>query len=197
MPTTETTADLDLAELLGPLLVAEVEAYLDTAARQHPPSPARPAQTAALPGPAWYRIAQHLQADPPPTPRAAAAPTGPWWGGYPTPAPTLADRVLRRRPTVPVTTRQHLQLMDRYIAAHGWTQGQLWDQTGAVCVLGAHIRVLAAGYGTPTTAWQARLAIGNALGRLGHPVPVDSWNDRATTTHHDVHALLRAAAARS
>ncbi|MET9183457.1 hypothetical protein ABZX88_35380 [Kitasatospora aureofaciens] len=193
MPT-ETTVDIDLAELLGPLLVAEVEAYLAAAARRHTPAPAP--RAVGLPGPAWYRIAQHLEAVPP-APPAAAAPAGPWWDGYPTPAPTIADRILRRRPTVPVTARQHLQLMDRYIAAHGWTQGQLWDEDGAVCVLGAHIRVLAVGYGDASTAWQARLAIGNALGYQGTPEPVDTWNDRPTTTQHDVHTLLRTAAARA
>ncbi|MFF0409082.1 hypothetical protein ACFYUY_01430 [Kitasatospora sp. NPDC004745] len=194
MPTTTAALDVDLAELLGPLLVAEVEAYLATAARRQPPSPApRPG---ALPGPAWYRIAQHLQADvTSPTPdRTDTVPAGPWWDGYPTPAPTLADRILRRRPTAPVTARQHLDLMDRYIAAHGWTQGRLWDGDGAVCILGAHVRVLAAGYGTPATAWQARLLIGNALGRAGHPVPVDTWNDSPGRTQHDVHHLLRTAA---
>ncbi|MFF2077109.1 hypothetical protein ACFVXG_20395 [Kitasatospora sp. NPDC058162] len=200
MPTTTADLDVDLAELLGPLLVAEVEAYLATAARQHTPAPApaRAPQTAGLPGPAWYRIAQHLQADPLQAPSPAdTAPAGPWWDGYPTPAPTLTDRILRRRPTVPVTARQHLQLMDRYITAHGWTQGQLWDTDGAVCVLGAHVRVLAVGYGTPATAWQARLAIGNALGYQGAPIPVDTWNDSPGTTQTDVHTLLRTAAART
>lgn len=191
--------DTDFAQLLGPLLVAEVEAYVATAARTNIPAPTPAPGAGLLPGPAWYRIAAHLQAaEPAPTPgRTDTAPAGPWWDGYPTPAPTLADRLLRRRPTVPVTAHQHLTLMDRYIVHHGWTQGRLWNETGAVCVLGAHIRVLAAGYGTPDTAWHARLLIGNALRESGHRVPVDTWNDWPDTTQTDVHTLLRTAAARS
>ncbi|MGW2251390.1 DUF6197 family protein [Kitasatospora sp. NPDC001660] len=77
MPTATTDLDVDLAELLGPFLVAEVEAYLATAARQQTPAPAP--RAAALPGPAWYRIAQHLQADLPAPGPQGTAPAGPWW----------------------------------------------------------------------------------------------------------------------
>ncbi|MEU8920326.1 hypothetical protein AB0D10_05220 [Kitasatospora sp. NPDC048545] len=183
MPTATTDLDIDLAELLGPLLVAEVEAYLATVA----------------PTPAWRaRLRTAIAEAHTSTPRGTSpkAPK-PWWHDAPAPVHTLTDRILRRRPTVPVTARQYLHLMDRYIRQHGWTQGRLWDDTGAVCVLGAHIQVLAAGYGTPATAWQARLLIGNALGYQGTPVPVDTWNDLPTTCQNDVHHLLRAAAARA
>jgi hypothetical protein len=181
MPATA-TLDLDI-ELYGPLLVAEVEAYLKTIA----------------PEPAWRSrlrtaITDSLTAQAPGP--GNTVPAGPWWDGYPLAQRTVLDR-LRRRPTapVPVTPGQHLQLMDRYIRAHGWTQGRLWDETGAVCVLGAHLRVLAAGYGTAATAWQASLQIGNALGRQGAPVPVDTWNDRPERTQADIHYLLANASA--
>ncbi|MGW6912566.1 DUF6197 family protein [Kitasatospora sp. NPDC054939] len=180
MPTATTTLDLD-PDLLGPLLVAEVENYLRTVAPQ----------------PAWRAHLRTAIADAHHTSGRANTPAaGPWWAGHPQPARGLADRLLRRpAPAVPVTAAQHLQLMDRYITVHGWTQGQLWDEDGRVCVLGAHLRVLAAGYGTAAVAWQARLYIGNALGRQGAPVPVDTWNDQPATCQADVHHLLRAAAA--
>ncbi|MCG6497631.1 hypothetical protein [Kitasatospora sp. A2-31] len=198
MPTATTTA-LDLDEqLLGPLLVAEVEAYLRTLATTPAPAPAAACPARPAPGSAWYRLALAVAAEPTrPTPDRTdtAAPAGPWWDGYPAPASTLLDRVLGRRPIVPVTPAQHLQLMDAYIREHGWTQGRLWDAEGRVCVLGAHLRVLAAGYGTPAVAWQARLQIGNTLGWQGTPVPVDTWNDRPTTRQADVHQLLARASA--
>ncbi|WP_157531977.1 MULTISPECIES: hypothetical protein [unclassified Kitasatospora] len=71
----------------------------------------------------------------------------------------------------------YLLLVDRYVHRHGWTQGRLWAPDGAVCVLGAQLAVVAAGYGTPTTAWRARIRLGNALDQRGEPVPVDDWND--------------------
>jgi hypothetical protein len=179
------TIDLDLdVDLLGPLLVREIESYL----------------AAAAPTPAWRSRLRQAIAEPytATTPvEATIGATEQWWHGAPTPTYTLTDRILRRRPTVPVTARQHLRLMDRYIRQHGWTQNQLWDDDGRVCILGAHIHVLAAGYGNAATAWQARLAIGNALGWAGFNVHVDTWNDQAATTQHDVHTLLRAAAART
>ncbi|MFB6889436.1 hypothetical protein ACFCX4_09010 [Kitasatospora sp. NPDC056327] len=200
MPTTTLTA-LDLDEqLLGPLLVAEVEHYLRTLATTTapPPAPVPAAADRPRPGTAWYALALAVAADPDtsptPGPPGTVPAAGSWQDGRPAPAPSLTDRLLRRRPTVPVTAAQHLQLMDRYIAAHGWTQGRLWDAEGRVCVLGAHLRVLAAGYGTAATAWQARLLIGNTLGRAGHPVPVDTWNDRPTTNQADIHHLLRTTA---
>ncbi|WP_455583858.1 DUF6197 family protein [Kitasatospora cineracea] len=78
---------------------------------------------------------------------------------------------------------------------HGWTQGRLWTCDGAVCILGAQLRVLAAGYGTAHTAIRARQRLGNALGRAGTPMPVDQWNDQPGRTATDVHHLLRTAAA--
>ncbi|MFG3051881.1 hypothetical protein ACGFZP_13150 [Kitasatospora sp. NPDC048239] len=175
MPATITTPlDLDV-DLYGPLLVAEIEAYLKTVIPTGGPTPLRTAPTVHIP--------------------AHGSTTPPWWAGHPQPARTLTDRILRRpAPTIQVTAREHLQLMDRYITQHGWTQGGLWDATGAVCVLGAHLQVLAHGYGTPATAWQARLLIGNALGRAGHPIPVDTWNDEPGRTKADIHNLLRTAA---
>ncbi|MGW2371686.1 DUF6197 family protein [Kitasatospora sp. NPDC001683] len=181
------TAALDLdPDLYGPLLVREIEAYLATVA----------------PEPAWRTRLRSAIADAhlpgPATPGTNAGDNQPWWHAAPAaPTRTLTDRILRRQPVTHVTARQHLQLMDRYIRQHGWTQHQLWDDTGAVCVLGAHIRVLAAGYGDAATAWQARLLIGNTLGYAGHFMHVDTWNDQPSTTQHDVHHLLRSAAARA
>jgi hypothetical protein len=176
------TATLELdPDLFGPLLVREIEAYL----------------AAIAPEPAWRARLRAAIAEAHTVPATSGAGAAePWWHGAPVPTQTFTGRLLRRRPTIRVTVRQHLELMDRYIAHHGWTQGQLWTETDAVCVLGAHIRVLAAGYGDASTTWRARLAIGNALGRLGKGQPVDTWNDQPTTQLTDVHALLRAAAAR-
>ncbi|MFD0405589.1 hypothetical protein [Kitasatospora sp. NPDC127116] len=175
------TLEID-PDLYGPLLVREIEAYL----------------AAIAPEPAWRARLRAAIAEAhtvPAKPNAGAV--EPWWHTAPAPTQTLTGRLLRRRPVIRVTVRQHLQLMDRYITAHGWTQGQLWDETGAVCVLGAHVRVLAAGYGDASTTWRARLAIGNALGRLGHSLLVDTWNDLHSTTQDDVHRLLQSAAQRA
>ncbi|MEV8324535.1 hypothetical protein [Kitasatospora sp. NPDC056731] len=177
------TATLELdPDLYGPLLVREVEAYLK----------------AVAPAPVWKTRLRQAITETRAAPRfgrSSTTSTEPWWDGYPQPATTLLGRLRGRAPAaVQVTVRQHLQLMDRYIRQHGWTQGQLWDETGAVCVLGAHIRVLAAGYGTPATAWQARLALGNALGYQGQGIPVDTWNDLPGRTQADIHHLLRTAA---
>ncbi|MEV7770556.1 hypothetical protein [Kitasatospora sp. NPDC086791] len=175
------TAALDFdPDLYGPLLVREIEAYL----------------AAVTPTPAWRLRLRKAIAEPSTTPaRPTPEPAQPWWHDAPTPTHTLTDRLLRRRPVAHTTARQHLQLMDRYIRQHGWTQHRLWDDDGRVCILGAHIHVLAAGYGSAATAWQARLLIGNALGFAGHRVHVDTWNDQPGTTQHDVHTLLRTAAA--
>ncbi|BFP50152.1 hypothetical protein KCMC57_65200 (plasmid) [Kitasatospora sp. CMC57] len=171
MPATLLTRPTLDPDVLGPLLVAEVEAYLRTVA---PP-------TTRLTIPAIPRHGQHHQ---------------PWHHPHPALQPTLAQRLFRRRPTpADITVTEHLTLMDRYIHHHGWTQGALWDPAGRVCVLGAHLAVLTAGYGTPTTAWRARLRIGNQLGYAGHPIPVDDWNDQPTTRQTDIHRLLQRAAA--
>lgn len=158
-------------DVLGPLLVAEVENYLKAIA---------PTGKPVIPVPD-ARYGQHVV---------------PWHHPHPAVTATVADRLLGRRPVADVTVQQYLHLVDRYVHRHGWTQGRLWAPDGAVCVLGAQLAVLAAGYGTPTTAWRARLRIGNELGYEGHPVPVDSWNDRPTTRRTDVHRLLQTAAAR-
>ncbi|MFJ4673012.1 DUF6197 family protein [Kitasatospora purpeofusca] len=196
MPTVTTTV-LDLDEqLLGPLLVAEVEAYLRAVAARPEPAPVLAPAAAVYrpePGTAWHQMA--LAVAPTPGRTDSRSESGPWWTGYPLPAPTLTDRICGRRPVVPIAAAEHLLLMDRYIAEHGWTQGQLWDREGRVCVLGAHLQVLAHGYGTPATAWTARLLIGNALGRLGQPLRVDTWNDQPDRTQQDIHHLLRTAAA--
>jgi hypothetical protein len=94
-----------------------------------------------------------------------------------------------------VTPQQHLDLTARYIRHHGWHQGALWNPTGQVCVLGAQLRVLQAGYGNADTVRRARQRIGNALGAIGAPMPVDTWNDLPATRATDIHQLLRAAQA--
>lgn len=179
MPATLTAPRIDL-DAAGLLLVAEVEAYLRSV------TPARPGR----PRPVLDQVLSELANIP------AAAPRR-WDAGFALPAPTLTDRLRGRRPVLAVTAAQHLQLVSRYIAEHGWTQGALWDASGRVCVLGAHLRVLAAGYGTPAAAVQARILIGNALGAAGTPMPVDDWNDLPTTRQDDVHQMLARAASRS
>jgi len=163
--------DLDAASLL---LVAEVEAYLQ----------------ASTPTTHRLNIAELLT-----TPAPAYGSTiQAWNAAHPLPQPTMLDRLRSRRPRLDVTPAQHLDLTSRYIHQHGWCQGQLWDTEGAVCLLGAQLKVYVAGYGTTETIRRARQRIGNTLGRLGHPIPVDTWNDLPATSLTDIHQLLRTAA---
>ncbi|GAA4866076.1 DUF6197 family protein [Kitasatospora terrestris] len=175
-PTLTLTPELLDLEAAGLFLVAEIEAYLASL------SPAGPrvdvaALLAAAPVPVHGSV---LQA---------------WNAAHPLPVPTLLDRARGRRPRLDVTPSEYLDLMSRYLHQHGWVQGQLWDTDGRVCVLGALLRVYTAGYGTPDTVRRVRQRIGNALGRIGARMPVDTWNDLPTTTRTDVHHLLRDAAA--
>ncbi|MER5354254.1 hypothetical protein ABT093_28475 [Kitasatospora sp. NPDC002551] len=155
-------------------LVAEIEAYLASL-----PAPARtPAPYAVCPYGSVLR---------------------PWHAGHPLPRATLLDRALRRpaRP-VPVTAAEHLDLASRYLAAHGWLQGAMWDAAGRVCLLGAQAAVLAHGFGTPATARTARVQLMEVLHATGRPVnSPDEFNDRPTTRQADVHRLLERAAARA
>lgn len=182
MPATLTAPriDLDAASLL---LVAEIEAYLRSVA-----SPVVVTDAGRL-------DLARLLAD-----AGQVCPYGsvlqPWNAGYALAEPTLLDRLRHRRPATEVTVEQHLALTSRYITAHGWTQGALWDQAGQVCVLGAQLQVLQAGYGTAATVRRARQRIGNELGRLGQPMPVDDWNDQPGRRQADIHQLLERAAAR-
>jgi hypothetical protein len=193
MPAVRTAPYADCTAAAGLLLVAEVEAYLRSIAVPGRPVPT--AQTSALgissnldeisrplfPAPRVCRYGSVLQ---------------PWNATVPAAEPTLLDRLRHRPVTTPVTVQQHLELTSRYIAAHGWAQGMLWDRDGRVCVLGAQFRVLQAGYGTEETVRRARLRIGNELGRLGQGMPVDEWNDRPGRHQAEVHRLLERAAAR-
>ncbi len=154
-------------------LVAEIEAYL-----------------ASLPAPAR-------------TPAPYVCPFGsvlrPWYGEHAPPRATLLDRVLRRpaRP-VPVTAAEHLGLASRYITAHGWLQGAMWDPAGRVCLLGAQAAVLAHGFGTPATVRTARVQLMEVLHATGRRVnSPDEFNDRPATRQADVHRLLERAAARA
>ncbi|MFE4392485.1 MULTISPECIES: DUF6197 family protein [Streptomycetaceae] len=154
-------------------LVAEIEAYL-----------------ASLPAPAR-------------TPVPYVCPYGstmrPWQAGHPEPRATLLDRALGRpaRP-VPVAAADHLRLASRYIGAHGWLQGAMWDEAGRVCLLGAQAAVLAHGYGTPATVRTARVQLMEVLHATGRPArSPDEYNDRPTTREGDVHQLLDRAAARA
>ncbi|MFG2823103.1 hypothetical protein ACGFX4_27180 [Kitasatospora sp. NPDC048365] len=162
---------LDLVDGSG--LAEEIEAYLATL-----PVPARPA------GPYISPLGSTLQ---------------PWNAGYPLPRRTLLDRVARR-PARPadVTVAGHLTLTSRYLTAHGWLQGAMWDAAGRVCLLGAQAAVLAHGYGTPYTVRRARAQVMEVLHATGRPVDSpDTYNDRPTTTRADVHQLLAHAATRA
>lgn len=174
-------ADIVL-DAAGILLVAEIEAYVRQVA---PPT--------AVTGPGTIDLARILATMPPPNPHGTVV--QPWNATHPLPQPTLLDRLRHRRPILDITPSEHLQLTARYITHHGWTQGALWTGCGAVCVLGAQLQVFAAGYGTAATIRRARQRLGNALGRMGYPMPVDDFNDLPTTTRHDVHRLLERAAA--
>ncbi|MFE6053476.1 hypothetical protein ACFQ6N_22210 [Kitasatospora sp. NPDC056446] len=154
-------------------LVAEIEAYLASL-----PAPAR------TPGPYVCPYGS--------TPR-------PWQAGHPEPRATLLDRALRRpaRP-VPVSAADHLRLASRYIGAHGWLQGAMWDQAGRVCLLGAQAAVLAYGYGTPATVRTGRVQLMEVLHGTGRPArSPDEFNDRPGTREGDIHLLLARAAARA
>lgn len=170
MPAT-LTLDLDTA---GLLLLAEIEQYL----AQHAPDTPPVQLVAEL---LYSRHGQTVQ---------------PWNAHLLLPALSRLERLRGRTPRLDVTPQQHLDLTSRYITHHGWHQGALWNSTGAVCVLGAQLRVLQAGYGTPDTIRRARQRIGNALGQLGAPMPVDTWNDLPETTPAHVHRLLHTAAGR-
>jgi hypothetical protein len=175
MPAVLTAPRTDDTTANGLLLVAEVEAYLRSIA-----APAA-APGLLLPAARICRYGSVLQ---------------PWNATVPAAGPTLLDRLRHRPVTTPVTVQQHLELTSRYIAAHGWVQGALWDGEGRVCVLGAQLRVLQAGYGTEETVRRARLRIGNELGRLGQGMPVDEWNDMVGRRQAEVHRLLERAASR-
>lgn len=173
MPRTELTPPPLVLTPDGSGLVAEIEAYL-----------------AALPGPAR-------------TPAPYVCPLGsvlrPWNAGHPSPRRTPVARLLRRpvRP-VPVSAADHLALSSRYIAAHGWLQGAMWDAAGRVCLLGAQAAVLAHGYGTPVTVRTARVQLMEVLHATGRPVASpDEYNDRPGTRQADVHRLLECAEARA
>ncbi|MFF2143877.1 hypothetical protein [Kitasatospora sp. NPDC058190] len=157
----------------GPGLVAEIEAYLASL-----PAPAR------TPAPYVCRYGSTLR---------------PWNAGHPAPRATLLDRALRRsaRP-VPVGAADHLRLVSRFIGAHGWLQGAMWDHSGRVCLLGAQAAVLAYGYGTPATVRTARVQLMEVLHATGRPArSPDEYNDRPTTREGDIHLLLDRAAARA
>lgn len=170
MPAT-LTLDLDTA---GLLLVAEIEQYL----AQHAPGTSPVQLVAEL---LHCRHGQTVQ---------------PWNAHLPLPRLSRLERLRGRTARLDVTPQQHLDLTSRYITHHGWHQGALWSSTGAVCVLGAQLSVLQAGYGTPDTVRRARQRIGNALGQLGQGMPVDTWNDLPGTTPAHVHRLLQTAAGR-
>jgi hypothetical protein len=170
MPAT-LTLDLDTA---GLLLVAEIEQYL----AQITPTVPLAQLVAELLYSSHGRTVQ------------------PWNAHLPLPQLSRLERLRGRTPHLPVTPQQHLDLTNRYITHHGWHQGALWNPAGNVCVLGAQLRVLQAGYGTPATIRRARQRIGNALGAIGQGMPVDTWNDLPSTSRHDIHRLLQSAANR-
>ncbi|MFI6157359.1 hypothetical protein ACIBCA_32290 [Kitasatospora sp. NPDC051170] len=169
----------------GSGLVAEIEAYLASL-----PAPVRALQPYSPP----YA---------PPLATPYVCPYGsvpqPWWAGHARPRATLLDRALRRPPRpVPVTAADHLRLASRYLVAHGWLQGAMWDERGRVCLLGAQAAVLAHGYGTPAVVRTARAQLMEVLHATGHPVASpDAYNDDPATRQADVHRLLDRTAARA
>jgi len=160
---------------LGPLLVAEIEAYLRSL-----PTPAAPPVLAPVPPINQYgQVVQQ------------------WHHGIELPEPGLLDRLRGRRPVAQVTPGQHLQLLSKYIHQHGWLQGALWNDRGAVCILGAQLRIVQAGYSTPAVVERARELIGNEIGYRGETGPIDAWNDDPGRRAADVHQLLQRATART
>ncbi|MFB7618750.1 hypothetical protein [Kitasatospora sp. NPDC056181] len=122
-----------------------------------------------------------------------------WDLGMPRPRPTLLDRARNRPPApVPIDTATHLRLLSRYLTVHGWCQGLLWDDAGRSCILGAQLAVLAAGYGTQTTAMHARRYLMEQFTAHDPTVrSVDQWNDTPGRTPAQVHRQLDIAAARA
>ncbi|MGC0317298.1 DUF6197 family protein [Kitasatospora acidiphila] len=172
----------DDVDLLGPLLVAEIEAYLRSLPAPSRAVAARPFTLDRLAVPAVNPYGSVVQQ---------------WHHGVQLPEPTLLDRIRGRRRVAQVTPAQHLDLLSKYIHQHGWLQGALWDASGAVCILGAQLRILAAGYSTPAVVERARELIGNEIGYRGETGPIDTWNDAEGRQAADVHQLLRRAAART
>jgi hypothetical protein len=121
-----------------------------------------------------------------------------WDLGLVRPVPTWLDRIRHRRPApTPIDTATHLRLVSRYITTHGWCQRRLWDDTGAVCLLGAQLMVLRAGYGTPATASRARVLLMEQFTAQGAYRSVDQWNDEPGRRPAEVHRQLDIAAARA
>ncbi|GAA3010472.1 hypothetical protein GCM10020229_22660 [Kitasatospora albolonga] len=150
----------------GSALVTEIEAYLHSL-----PAPARLAVPRVCPLGSVLR---------------------PWHTGFPLPAPTLLDRLLRRtaRPT-PVSVADHLALTSRYLTTAGWVQGTMWDARGRVCLLGAQAAVLAHGFGTAVEARRGRVQVMEVLHSDGHCVSSpDEFNDSPGTRLADVHRVL-------
>ncbi len=158
----------------GGALVREIEHYLATL-----PAPARPIAV-----PLICALGQ--------------APVT-WDLGMPRPHATLLDRARRRAPEpVPIDTATHLRLLSRYLTVHGWCQGRLWDERGRRCLLGAQLAVLAAGYGTPATAMDARRHLMEQFTRHDRSVrSVDQWNDAPGRTAAEVHRQLDIAQSRA
>lgn len=175
----KTSSSLQLPPFLvadGSVLVAEIEAYLAS-------------QPAALAAP---RI------DVPLISRYGSV-TVAWDAGMPARHRTLADR-LHHRPAAPVAidTATHLRLMSRFLVAHGWVQNAMWDRQGRVCLLGASLAVLAAGYGTEDQARRSRdRLMEQFIGQDPEIRSVDQWNDAPGRRLADVHRQLDIAAARA
>ncbi|MFD9692329.1 hypothetical protein ACFWXO_41950 [Kitasatospora sp. NPDC059088] len=122
-----------------------------------------------------------------------------WDLGMTRPRATLLDRARGRTPApVPIDTATHLRLISRYLTVHGWCQGLLWDEAGRACILGAQLAVLAAGYGTPTTAMNARRYLMEQFAAQDPAVrSVDQWNDRPARTAAQIHRQLDIAHSRA
>lgn len=84
------------------------------------------------------------------------------------------------------TESEFLEATADMIERRGWTQGQMRDPNGRVCLIGGmHLalgRCRVADYGL---SWVAQLRIQKAVGRLSR------WNDELDRTIQDVLDLLR------
>jgi hypothetical protein len=116
------------------------------------------------------------------------------------PRRTVGDRLRRREAgPQPIGVAAHLRLVSRYITAHGWCQGALYDKRGRVCLLGAQTAVLLAGYGTATEVMAARGVLMREIhhGGRGRHTRLENWNDEPGRREGEVHRLLDTAAARA
>jgi hypothetical protein len=113
---------------------------------------------------------------------------------------TVETAIPVEAPSREKTTADVLRHAARIIEERGWCRGELQDNQGAVCAMGAvHLAVAGKEYGAEilSSGWRlqgdAENAIKHYLG-LSADDNVEDWNDKTPHTAAEVIAALRAAA---